>query len=352
SASLASITWSGGATLPGGLSAVLASALTTSVSTDSTTGSSGSIATTFSAPDKTFDFLAAGETLTITYNVTVTDNTGASLTQPVTITITGSNDAPMLAADAPGPHTVAEGVNTTATLAFTDVDLSDQHTVSTSVTSATWSQSGVTLPSGLAAVLAGALSTTVTDSTGSGSGSITATFSAADSAFDFLAVGQTLTVKYNVTVTDNNGAISTQPVTFTITGTNDAPVITGGDTTGSVIEGDSSHNQVRGQLTAFDPDFGATQTWTAVGATASTNANYHFSADSFSVTSTSGVNFLDQFSAGLPPPNSPSSTLGYVVTGTFGETAGKLLMDSNNAVPVIAVGTKDPFVGQFAVVKT
>src|SRR5262245_34624336 len=105
SASLASIAWSGGATLPSGLGAVLASALTTSVSTDSTISTSGTIATTFSAPDQTFDFLAAGETLTIVYNVTVTDNLGASLTQPVTITITGSNDAPVLAADAPGPHT-------------------------------------------------------------------------------------------------------------------------------------------------------------------------------------------------------------------------------------------------------
>src|SRR5262249_24529076 len=79
SASLASITWSGGATLPSGLSTVLASALTTSVSTDST-GSAGSIATTFSAADNNFDFLAAGETLTIVYNVTVTGNNGVSLT--------------------------------------------------------------------------------------------------------------------------------------------------------------------------------------------------------------------------------------------------------------------------------
>src|SRR5262249_11545585 len=101
SASLASIAWSGGAALPSVLDvAVLASALTTLVTTDSSISTSGSIATTFSAPDKTFDFLAAGETLTITYNVTVTDNTGASLTQPVMITITGSNDAPVLAADA------------------------------------------------------------------------------------------------------------------------------------------------------------------------------------------------------------------------------------------------------------
>src|SRR5262245_1640200 len=226
SASLESITWSGSgvAPLPGGLGAVLASALTTSVSIDSIVSTRGTIATTFSAPDQTFDFLAAGETLTITYNVTVTDNLGASLTQPVTITITGSNDAPVLAADASGPHITTQAVNTSGALTFTDVDLTDHHTASTSVTSTTWSL-GVTPPSGIDAVLAGALSATVADSTGSGSGSIVFTFGAGE-ALDFLAAGQTLTIKYNVTVPDDSGASSTQPVTITVIGTNDAPVIT------------------------------------------------------------------------------------------------------------------------------
>src|SRR5262249_56667767 len=132
-------------------------------------------------------------------------------------------------------HAVAEGLATTGTLTFTDVDLTDHHTVSTGVASATWS-GGATLPSGLAAVLADALSTTTTDSTGPGSGSIALTFSAADSAFEFLAAGQTLTVVYNVTITDEAGVSSTQPVTITVIGTNDAPVITSGAQTGAVTE--------------------------------------------------------------------------------------------------------------------
>ena len=138
------------------------------------------------------------------------------------VAVTGSNDAPALAADASGPHTVTQGLITIGTLTFTDVDLNDHHTVSTSVNSATWS-GGATLPSGLAAVLAGALSTTVSEL---GSGSIAFAFSAGDSAFDFLNASQTLTITYEVTVTDNNGVSSTQPVTVTITGTNDAPVAT------------------------------------------------------------------------------------------------------------------------------
>ena len=121
----------------------------------------------------------------------------------------------------------ADNDTASGTLSFTDVNFFDTHTVSTSVHSITWSGGG-TLPSGLAAVLASALSTSVTTDSASmvsGTGSIGFTFSAADRNFDFLAKDETLTVTYDVTVKDDDNAISTQPVTITITGTNDAPVI-------------------------------------------------------------------------------------------------------------------------------
>ena len=118
----------------------------------------------------------------------------------------------------------ADADTTSGSLSFTDVDLTNHHTASSTVSSATWS-GGASLPSGLATSLAAALATTVsTDSTGSGAGTVGFTFSAADSNFDFLAATETLTVTYNVTVTDNNGLTSTKPVTITITGTNDAPI--------------------------------------------------------------------------------------------------------------------------------
>ena len=146
----------------------------------------------------------------------------------------------------PRVHTRSPRASTpTGTFAFTDVDLTDHHTVSTSVTSAAWS-GGATLPSGVAAALAGALSATASDGAGSGSGSVAVTFSAADSAFDFLASGETLTVTYNVTVSDITGASSTQPVTITIHGTNDAAVI--GDPAVHDVTEDT--NVVNGNLTA------------------------------------------------------------------------------------------------------
>ena len=76
SATMASMTWSGGATPPSGLAEVLAGAL--SITTESADPVSGSIATTFGAADHNFDFLAANETLTIVYDVTATDNSKGS----------------------------------------------------------------------------------------------------------------------------------------------------------------------------------------------------------------------------------------------------------------------------------
>ncbi|AZV31170.1 VCBS domain-containing protein [Cobetia sp. ICG0124] len=45
------------------------------------------------------DCLAEGETLELDYTVLVTDSQGATAEQVVTITITGTNDAPVLVTD-------------------------------------------------------------------------------------------------------------------------------------------------------------------------------------------------------------------------------------------------------------
>ena len=53
----------------------------------------GSASWTYSVPDSAFDFLADGEILTLTYTATVNDGHGGIVTKPITITVTGSNDA-------------------------------------------------------------------------------------------------------------------------------------------------------------------------------------------------------------------------------------------------------------------
>ena len=64
------------------------------------TGTQTAVDLKFIVPDKTFDPLAAGQTVTATYDVVVTNSvTGlASSMQQVTITITGTNDVPVIGA--------------------------------------------------------------------------------------------------------------------------------------------------------------------------------------------------------------------------------------------------------------
>ena len=50
----------------------------------------------FSAPDHYFDYLADGETVTLTYTVEIDDHHGGFTSQDIVITVTGTNDAPRL----------------------------------------------------------------------------------------------------------------------------------------------------------------------------------------------------------------------------------------------------------------
>ncbi|MBA1779360.1 VCBS domain-containing protein, partial [Escherichia coli] len=63
---------------------------------DSTDGVTGSRSWTFSAADRYFDYLAAGETLTLAYTVQIDDHHGGVVTLPVTITIVGTDDKPVI----------------------------------------------------------------------------------------------------------------------------------------------------------------------------------------------------------------------------------------------------------------
>ena len=196
---------------------------------------------TYGIADKAFDFLAAGEQITLTYFITVNENYApdptAKITIPITITITGTNDAPVITTSAQsiaftpsGTKTVGGDLKTTnatsGTLAFTDVDLTDTHTVAAKLTSAVMSNGG-TVPPLPESVFEAALSAAIgIDSTGTGAGTINWQLSALPVYLsDFIPPHQTLTLTYTITVTDSQGAISTQTITVTITGNNDPAVV-------------------------------------------------------------------------------------------------------------------------------
>ena len=98
---------------------------------------------TFSAPDHYFDYLADTETVTLTYTVQVDDHHGGFTSQNVVITVTGTNDAPIVAASS-GAFTELAGTGNAAldhaggSITFADLDLSDRPTVSASFTGYTY----------------------------------------------------------------------------------------------------------------------------------------------------------------------------------------------------------------------
>jgi VCBS repeat-containing protein len=179
----------------------------------------------------------------------VSDSLGHNAITTLTIDVIGTNDLPVIASGAES-SSLAELINTTGspthdttqpaptgTLNFTDVDLTDTHSVGVTLQSAAWS-GGPNIPAATQADLLAALQTALHDSTNSGAGSIDWTFSIADKDLDFLGQGETLQVTYNVAVADSAGATSNiQTVTITVTGTNDVPVVTAAQATGDAIEG-------------------------------------------------------------------------------------------------------------------
>ncbi len=217
------------------LAAVRAVAIPLSVNQTPGNTNIGSATWTYSLPDSAFDFLGAGETLTLTYLVQVNNNFTPApqiTSQPIVITIVGTNDVPVIASITPqtiaytGGTSIIGGnlqthVPTSGTLTFDDPDLTDTHTVSVAFLS-----SGVNLPPAPRAMLEKALKASIAiDSTHTGIGTVNWAFDDLPVYLaDFIPKGQTLTLTYAVTVKDSHGSTSTQNITVTITGT-DAPAV-------------------------------------------------------------------------------------------------------------------------------
>ena len=145
------------------------------------------------------------------------------------VTINGSNDAPEVANVAQQSLTEptdSAPLSKTIAVAFTDRDLSDTgHSASIAHAAATGATTGLALDE--AALIALVTPGAVTKAAGSTAGTFDLSFSAASTAFDYLAQGQVLTLTYTVRVDDHHGGVTSKDVIVTITGTNDAPSIVG-----------------------------------------------------------------------------------------------------------------------------
>ncbi|MES2602407.1 MAG: VCBS domain-containing protein [Pseudomonadota bacterium] len=243
----ASVVWSGGVynDIPQATRDALNTAMTALVSENNTdTNNQGSVSWEFKLPDHLFDFLADNENLTLTYDVTVTDNNGVSSTKQVTVQVGAANDKPVIsiidasAAVQEDVGPVGGFLKDSGAVTFTDTDLTDTHTAHVAYNGAVGGNGG-TVSAGLLAVIGTALS--VPSATiAAGTHTLSWDFALNNSVVQYLAEGETVTATYTITVKDNSGETNNtsvgQTVTVIITGTNDRPIVTAVDVTGAVKE--------------------------------------------------------------------------------------------------------------------
>lgn len=106
----------------------LGGTLMASVATDSTGGGEGAVAWTYQLDNSAAQYLAAGESVTEYFTVTVTDNNGSSVAQQVAVTITGTDDLSVISGTSTGVVTEDANVTTVSgKLDAFDIDGADDN---------------------------------------------------------------------------------------------------------------------------------------------------------------------------------------------------------------------------------
>ncbi|WOE30318.1 VCBS domain-containing protein [Acinetobacter towneri] len=183
---------------------------------------------TYTVANADVQYLGAGQTKVETFTVLSADGTS----HDIVITITGTNDVPVIAGDDTGA--VTEDASTpnltdTGTLTIVDADGGQAVFQTTGITSSAGALGSLSITS------AGAWAYTV-----------------ANADVQYLGAGQTKVETFTVLSADG----TSHDIVITITGTNDVPVIAGDDT-GAVTEDASTPNLTdTGTLTIVDADGG------------------------------------------------------------------------------------------------
>ncbi|ABD06345.1 VCBS [Rhodopseudomonas palustris HaA2] len=189
------------------------------------------LAWTFNSAPQAFDFLAQGETLSLTYTVGVQDGAGGSDTQTVTVTVAGTNDTPVLITG-PGYSEPASQM----TGAVTEDAAANQVRGIVNVFDAD-NGHGLTAvidnPNGTYGTLA---RDTWVDGNGDTQDGWVYTLDNTRSATQALKEGEVQTETFTFKVMDEHGAIDTETVTITVTGNNDAPIVAHAITNQTLLE--------------------------------------------------------------------------------------------------------------------
>jgi VCBS repeat-containing protein len=156
--------------------------------------------------------LGAGETREVVVSYEIVDPEGATVAQTATFTVTGANDAPEVEAALSATATEdGSAVSVDLLTGASDVDAGETDQLAV--------QALGELPAGVSL----------------GEDGRTLTLDPSDPAYQDLSAGETREVVVSYEIVDPEGATVAQTVTFTVTGTNDAPEVTAIDA-GSVSE--------------------------------------------------------------------------------------------------------------------
>jgi VCBS repeat-containing protein len=269
--------------------------------------------------DPAFDHLAVGECTTIVVSYDVTDVHGATVPQTETITITGTNDAPIAVADVnTGAPVVEKGVNPGNT-PFAGVDsatgnvLTNDSDVDTGDTKTVQGVVHGTSSGPLIAYVATPVGGTYGSVTIAADGTWTYTLDNGNPATQALTQGQHVSDVFTYTMDDAHGATSSATLTIDITGSNDAPTLTdvNAGTLTDTAANDHGFGNLTGTLVGVDPDSGETATLSYAAApnhpvttavaglygslTVDANGHYSYVADAAAINALHAGTYADTF---------------------------------------------------------
>ncbi len=209
-----------------------------------TVAASGAYTYVINESNATVQALAVGQSLSESFNYTVTDGTLTD-TAVLTITITGANDAPVAvndtgsATEAGGVSNATPGSNATGNVLDNDTDVDTAHASLTMTEFRLGASEGL----GTSATPGSTLVGTYGSLTLNTDGSYTYLVDNTNATVNALAVGQSISESFNYTAYD--GSLSDIGVlTITINGANETPVAA--DDTGTAIEAGGTLNGTAG----------------------------------------------------------------------------------------------------------
>ena len=189
---------------------------------------SGFVGWHFNVNNSDLQSLAQGQTLTQKYDVTISDNHGGSTEQTVTVSLVGQNDNPVIQppglAD-PGPFQIPAGtpdgkggyvpVTASNNFGYTDPDLTDTHTISSSFDGHASNLGALDAPIGEFSA------TPLSDSTGGNQGIVHWSFTL--NSTDLLLLNNAgllpnIDEVYDVTVSDGHGGTAIRQIPIVING--------------------------------------------------------------------------------------------------------------------------------------